>query len=115
MLCPGRVHEDRDHLFFSCSFSQRVWSYLQIEWQHRDELYLAASTAKRNFAKPFFTKVVLLACWNLWLVRNDKKINHIRPRFAAWRSKFIHDSKLLVYRIKDKHKESFIEWINSLV
>jgi hypothetical protein len=32
VLCPGHHHEDRDHLFFNCIFSSRVWAYLQIQW-----------------------------------------------------------------------------------
>jgi hypothetical protein len=34
VLCPGKIHEDQDHLFFNCMFSRRVWSYLQIQWGH---------------------------------------------------------------------------------
>jgi hypothetical protein len=30
MLRVGHSHEDRDHLFFNCNFSLRVWNYLQI-------------------------------------------------------------------------------------
>ena len=29
VLCPLRTYEDRQHLFFTCNFSQRVWNYLQ--------------------------------------------------------------------------------------
>ena len=115
VLCPTRAHEDRDHLFFTCAFSQRIWNYLQIEWQQGDDLYSIVKAARRGFAKPFFSEVVMIACWNLWLVRNDKIFNHIRPRFAVWRSKVIHDFRLLVYRMKAKYRESFVQWINSLV
>ena len=31
VLCPTHTREDRDHLFFNCNFSQRVWSFLQID------------------------------------------------------------------------------------
>jgi hypothetical protein len=26
--------------------------------------------AKEEFRKPFFTEIVLIACWNIWKVRN---------------------------------------------
>lgn len=32
VLCPTHTREDRDHLFFKCNFSVRVWNYLQITW-----------------------------------------------------------------------------------
>jgi hypothetical protein len=31
VLCPGRIFEDRIHLFFECTFSSRIWNYLQID------------------------------------------------------------------------------------
>ena len=31
-LCFAHAHEDRDHLFFTCQFSTRVWNYLNIQW-----------------------------------------------------------------------------------
>ena len=31
-MCVANIHEDIDHLFFKCIFSNRVWNYLQITW-----------------------------------------------------------------------------------
>ena len=31
-LCFAHAYEDRDHLFFTCQFSTRVWNYLGIQW-----------------------------------------------------------------------------------
>ena len=83
VLCPGRVHEDRDHLFFSCNFSVRIWNYLQIKWPQLDDLLQVAMTTRKDFAQPFFTEVVFLACWSIWKVRNDKIFNNINPKFAT--------------------------------
>ena len=33
MLCNRNIEEDRDHLFFDCSFSASCWHKLQIVWQ----------------------------------------------------------------------------------
>jgi hypothetical protein len=30
-LCPGRLYEDIVHLLFECTFSRRIWNYLQID------------------------------------------------------------------------------------
>jgi hypothetical protein len=48
------------------------------------------------------------------LVRNGKIFRHEKPTFAKWKAKFIHDITLLQYRIKSKHKEALLHWVNSL-
>jgi hypothetical protein len=31
---------------------------------------IIAKQAKKEFKKPFFTEIVLIACWNIWKVIN---------------------------------------------
>jgi hypothetical protein len=62
----------------------------------------------------FFMKVLITACWNIWLLRNGNIFRHERPNFAKWRGKFIHDITLLQHRIKAKHRSSFLAWIAAL-
>ena len=54
VLCPTQTREDRDHLFFTSNFSQRVWNFLQIDWGSGDSMADIVVHAKRDFAKPFF-------------------------------------------------------------
>jgi hypothetical protein len=61
-LCPTRTYEDRLHLFFTCNFSCRVWNYLQIDWSVGDDTQSAVAAAKKDFKKPFFMEVMILAC-----------------------------------------------------
>jgi hypothetical protein len=42
------------HLFFECNFSQRIWSYLQIDWTLAQGTQGSLSVAKLAFRKPFF-------------------------------------------------------------
>jgi hypothetical protein len=53
-LCASRCYEDRIHLFFECIFSQRIWTYLQIDWPVSDDMQTMVAAAKRSFNKPFF-------------------------------------------------------------
>ena len=115
VLCVTRAYEDRFHLFFTCNFSQRVWSYLQIDWSLGSDIQGAMSAARRDFNKPFFMEVMIVACWHIWKQRNGKIFQHERPTFARWRASFIHDISLLQYRIKAKFKDSFLAWISSLL
>jgi hypothetical protein len=36
--------------------------------------------ANKNFGWPFFMEVLMLACWNIWLVRIGEKIGQNRKR-----------------------------------
>ena len=115
MLYRGDFHEDKFHLFFQCVFSQRIWIYLQIDWGQDTDLRSAISAAKLDFHKPFFTEVVILACWNIWKQRNGKIFEAKRPTFSAWKRDFIHDISMLGHRIKSKHHSALIVWIGSLL
>ncbi|XP_073360718.1 uncharacterized protein [Aegilops tauschii subsp. strangulata] len=72
VLCPLQTRETRDHLFFNCNFSVRVWNYLQIDWSSGDSMADLVINTSRSFRKPFFTEVVFIACWNIWILRNAK-------------------------------------------
>jgi hypothetical protein len=114
VLCPGRRYEDRMHLFFECNFSSRIWNYLQITWDADDDMQVVLNNARKSFAQPFFMEVMILACWNIWLIRNGKIFSAERSSFIKWKTKFIHDISLLQYRIKLKHKDRLLSWIRSL-
>jgi hypothetical protein len=115
VLCPTHIDEDWLHLFFHCNFSQRVWNYLQIEWEPGDTMEEIFCLSRRNFTKPFFTEVVLLATWHIWKQRNEAIFQGVLPSFRGWRRRFVQDALLHVHRIKDKHVDSFKLWVNSLV
>jgi hypothetical protein len=113
-LCHGKIYEDRVHLFFECTFSRRIWNYLQVDWSSSNDMQVLVARARRRFNKPFFMEVLITTCWNIWLIRNGKIFRHEKPTFAKWKAKFIHDISLLQYRIKSKHKEALLDWIKSL-
>lgn len=116
VLCPSNIHEDIVHLFFSCTFSQRVWNYLQVDWSPNQNMttYQMAVAARQDFGKPFFTEVVFTAAWNIWILRNGKVFRNEQPLFRTWRHNFIHDMTLLVHRIKYKYKDMYLAWLSSL-
>ena len=53
VLCHLQVREDRDHIFFNCLFSQRVWNYLQIDWSQGTNMTEIAVNAKKDFQQAF--------------------------------------------------------------
>jgi hypothetical protein len=72
VLCPSRAYEDSLHMFFNCNFSQRVWNYLQIDRSQGQDIQAAAFAARKDFGKPFFMEVVIIALWNIWKQRNGQ-------------------------------------------
>ena len=109
-------HEDRAHLFFACNFSQRVWNYVGISWTvlPNQTTYDMAQAVRKDFGLPFFSKVVFVATWNIWIQRNGKIFRNEQPSFRAWRRNFIHDISLLSHRIRCKYKDSLMSWIANL-
>jgi hypothetical protein len=95
VLCVTRDYEDRTHLFFDCLFSRRVWAYLQINWSMGDNVQSILAAAKRDFAQPFFMEILIMACWNIWKIRNGKIFENQRPTFTKWKNAFIHDMTIL--------------------
>jgi hypothetical protein len=67
------------------------WNYLQIDWIQNDDLQVVIYDAHHSFGKLFFMEVLILACRGIWLVRNYKIFNQVRPTFTKWKHKFIHD------------------------
>jgi len=88
---------------------------LQIDWSLGDDIQSAASATKRDFGKPFFMEVVILASWHIWKLRNGKFFQQERPSFGKWKCNFIHDISLLRHRIKAKHRDALMAWIDSLL
>lgn len=69
--------------------------------------------AKQGFGRLFFSEVVLLASWHIWLLRNGF-FSRGRPFFAPWCSNFVHDMTLLAHRIKACFEDRLIVWISLL-
>ena len=114
VLCRARVYEDKIHLFFNCTFSSRIWNYLQIEWPVHGNRQAVMAGARRRFGHHFFMEVVIIACWHIWLLRNDVIFNHERHTFGRWKCNFVHVLSLLKHMMKTKHLTSFSFWIGSL-
>ena len=113
-LCFAHAHEDRDHLFFTCQFSTRVWNYLNIQWLDGLTPSQCLFAARKSFGQPLFREVVNLVAWNIWLLGNGRIFRYERPTFAAWKRNFTHDVTLHSHRFKPSLKPLLLAWVNSL-
>jgi hypothetical protein len=55
--------ETRDHLFFNCRFTARVWNFLGITWTSDVDITVMFDRAKQTFQGPKFIEVATCALW----------------------------------------------------
>jgi hypothetical protein len=60
-----------------------------------DDVQSILAAAKKDFAQPFFMEILIMACWNIWKIRNGKIFENQRPTFTKWKNAFIHDMTIL--------------------
>ena len=106
--------EDWMHLFFHCAFSQRIWNYLQIQWEDGDSFDQVFKAAREKFHTLLFAEVVIFASWHIWKQKNEAIFQNIMPTFRAWRRGFVHEITMHMHRVKAKHFQSLSSWIDSL-
>jgi hypothetical protein len=68
---------------------------------------------KTKLKLPFATEIIILAAWVIWISRNNKVFNNQPPSLTSWKYVFLQEAKLLSYRMKKKHADSFKEWLQS--
>jgi hypothetical protein len=113
VLCHEGVLEDWRHLFLNCNFSTRIWNYFQIPWIPGNT-FAALSNAKRSFLGPYFSEIVIIACWCIWKQRNGWIFKLIIPTFRRWRSSFVHEVTMLKHRVKADTVATLLSWIDNL-
>jgi hypothetical protein len=92
----------------------RVWAYLQIDWSMGVTIEVKFIHARKEFGKPFFTEVVILATWYIWNQRNGMIFQQQRPSFRSWKREFINGLSLHKHRVKKKDVAQLQAWIDSL-
>jgi hypothetical protein len=58
------------------------------------------SAGRRRWHGPMFIEIFMLAAWNIWKERNNLVFNAIVAGFESWKTRFLADLKLLVFRTK---------------
>jgi hypothetical protein len=52
---------------------------------------------------PFAMKIIILAAWSIWIIRNNKIFKNQRPSFQSWKVIFNKELSLLSHRMKKKN------------
>jgi hypothetical protein len=68
---------------------------------------------KNKMKLPFVMEIGILEAWGIWIIRNNKIFNNQPPSLASWKVLFLRGAKLLSCKMKNKHADSFKEWLQS--
>ena len=111
--CPEE--ETLVHLFLSCPFVEACWDYICPQRTRNLAVWEALSDIREKIQQPFAMDIIILAAWSIWIVRNNKLFRNERPRFASWKAIYFQELRLMNFRMKKKHAESFREWLQSQI
>jgi hypothetical protein len=107
--------EDITHLFWKCNFAQNCWNYICPQRRRDGNIFQAFSDIKRKLKYPFAMDIIILTAWSIWISRNNKIFNNQTPSIETWKFIFLQEAKLLTYRMKKKHADTFKEWLQSQI
>ncbi|XP_022014735.1 uncharacterized protein LOC110914238 [Helianthus annuus] len=115
--------ESVDHIFTSCPVAERVWSWITawckvpvfLIFLVKDLLEWHLFSGLSEGAKVAFQGIIIVACWCLWLARNDARFNGISVKVDNICSQI----KALVYlwfHNRSKFKGvSWVEWCRFVI
>jgi hypothetical protein len=102
------------HLFWNCPFASKCWNFVCPTRTKNLVLLDAVSDIKDKLRVPLFMEIIILASWSIWLIKNKKILENIRPTFSTSKAIFHQKLRLVGFRIKKKFETDFKDWINIL-
>ena len=111
--CPEE--ETLVHLFWSCPFAADCWDYICPQRSANLSVWEAITDMKEKIHKPFAMEIIIIAAWSIWIIRNNKLFKNERPSFRSWKAIYFQELRLVGYRMKKKHAETFKEWLQSQI
>jgi hypothetical protein len=112
---PCVKEETLIHLFWTCPFANHSWDYICPTRDKNLSVMESIEDIKMKIGLPFGMDIIIVATWSLWIVRNNKIFNNIRPSFSSWKAIYLQELRLISFRMKRKHVESFREWLQNQV
>jgi hypothetical protein len=67
---------------------------------------------KKKINVSFSMDIIILASWSIWIVRNNKFFNNVRPSLDSWKAILKQELRWLHYRMKNKFLPSFLKWLS---
>jgi hypothetical protein len=102
-------------LFSTCPFAEYCWDFICPSRERNLSVMESIEDLKKKIGLPFGMDIIIAATRSLWIVRNNKIFKNIRPSFSSWRAIYLQELRLISFRMKKKHAETFREWLQSHV
>jgi hypothetical protein len=91
------------HIFWACSFAEQCWNFVCPRRNRRLSVLEAFEDVRTKIKLPFAMKIMILAAWGIWIVRNNIVFNDHNADFNSWKAIYEQELRMLVHRIKKKH------------
>src|SRR3954463_11806504 len=77
-LCNEAAEETCLHLLWDCTFAMECWGSIYPN-RHRGISTLDNILLLRDeISTPYAMKIIIMGCWHIWMIRNNKIFNHSR-------------------------------------
>ena len=114
-LCLDRTQETLIHLFWDCHFAFNCWNCILPNIQRGISTYDEIGMMITLLPQDLAMEIIIMGCWAIWMVRNDKIFNSIPTSIDRWKFIFLTELHLLKFRIKEKFSDSFCSWLDTLL
>jgi hypothetical protein len=112
---PCVAEETLIHLFWTCPFAQYYWDFICPSRERNLSIMESIEDLKNKIGLPFGMDIIIVATWSLWIVRNNKIFHNRSPSFSSWKAIYLQELRLISFRMKKKHADTFREWLKSQV
>ena len=112
-LCNSGVEETLEHLFLECPFASTCWNLITIHILSQVTVLEAIDSFNEQLHSPISLDIIILLCWAIWTSRNGVIFQNHPASISLARSTFKKEVTLILHRVKPKHKECLVEWINN--
>lgn len=113
-VCSSNAEETMMHLFFTCSFSQWCWRFLNIRWNASLEIMDMIVDARIQFNSKIFREIIIVACWTTWTHRNEVIFDGVVVSLRRWKQIFGVEFDLMLHKVKPSQKMELKSWLCNL-
>lgn len=112
-LCNEKVEETLLHLFWDCTFAHEYWNLIIPSKlrgiSHYDEICFSLTELPADIA----LDIVLMGCWGIWSIRNDKIFRSVVPSLHNWLHYMNEGLSVIAIRAKLVKAQKIQLWIDS--
>ena len=109
-LCSDKVEETLIHLFWDCPFALACWDIIAPERTRGissfDEIVLISTRLPKDLA----LDIIVMSCWSIWSVRNDKIFRSAPPAIDSWKFHLSEGLWVVQLRAKEDKANKIKEW-----